>query len=333
MKNKIHTQFFFFLAACVVMFVIFAPQAMAVELPCVPSDPNAGNAYQNDVFNCVNRLYRIGLVASTVAAVFMIILAGYLYIFSGGSSSRVGTAKSFVSTSLLGLAVLIVGYLVLQQINPSILEVKNVSFGQLGYTAWSDELRNGNRYGYKPGSGQGDTSGGGGTPGSPGTGGGGDKGSGSGTCTPLTSGAGSEDNLYNTCFGGNAKKASSIANIESKGSTTIKSGSDICKDNNSVSIGLFQINISANYLIDKSGQRINCPDAFNKPFTKADADIKDYTKRSCYVKSDANSQALYKKCVELAQDPEINIKKACEISQNGKRWGQWGANRKCNFTR
>ncbi len=109
--------------------------AQAVQLPCTPS---SGAEAQNDVFNCVDRLYRFGLVAATIAAVFMIILAGYLYIFSGGSESRVGTAKSFISTSLIGLAVLVVGYLILQQINPEILEVKNISPDQIGSVKLND---------------------------------------------------------------------------------------------------------------------------------------------------------------------------------------------------
>jgi hypothetical protein len=79
---------------------------------------------------------------STIAAVFMIVLAGYLYIFSGGNESRVGTAKSFVSTSLIGLAVLVVGFLILQQINPEILNVKNIATNQIGQQDWFDSTEN-----------------------------------------------------------------------------------------------------------------------------------------------------------------------------------------------
>ncbi len=133
--TKTRTWFVGFIVAALFFLVFLATPdyAYAVELPCVPS--NAENS-QNDVFNCVNRLYRIGLVASTVAAVFMIILAGYLYIFSGGNEKRVGTAKGFVNTSLIGLAILIVGYLVLQQINPQILQVRNISLGTMGKSDW-----------------------------------------------------------------------------------------------------------------------------------------------------------------------------------------------------
>ncbi len=133
MKKALYkTKLALLILSSFVIFLSLAPVAQAVELPCTPS---SGAEAQNDVFKCVDRLYRFGLVAATIAAVFMIILAGYLYIFSGGSESRVGTAKSFISTSLIGLAVLVVGYLILQQINPDILNVKNISPGSIDPTA------------------------------------------------------------------------------------------------------------------------------------------------------------------------------------------------------
>jgi hypothetical protein len=106
--------------------------AAGVDIPCRPSDQNGGN----DLFSCINQLYKYALVICSIAAVFMIMLAGYMYIFSGGDSKKVGTAKSFISTSLLGLVVLLAGFLLLKQINPNLLVIKSITPQQIGQRDW-----------------------------------------------------------------------------------------------------------------------------------------------------------------------------------------------------
>jgi hypothetical protein len=141
---------------------------------------------------------------------------------------------------------------------------------------------------------------------------------GAGVCQPLSSGPASVTNLSQSCFGSNAPKASAIAAAESGGNPTSESRSDKCADGNSVSIGLFQINLTNHPM-----GGLNCPAAFTKQYTGSD--------RSCIVKTDASSQALYQNCVAAAKDPSNNIQEACTISRNGQSWNQWGANNKCGF--
>ncbi len=142
---------------------------------------------------------------------------------------------------------------------------------------------------------------------------------GTGLCKSQAFGPASESTLSTSCFGANASAASAIAGAESGGDPTAKSSTDKCADGNSVSIGLFQINLT-NHQIGG----LNCPAAFTRQYTAAD--------HSCIVKTDAVSQALYNNCVAAAQDPANNIQAACTISSNGAHWGQWGANNKCGFT-
>ena len=137
---------------------------------------------------------------------------------------------------------------------------------------------------------------------------------GSGKCTPVASGPASVVSLQSTCFGQNAQQASSIAGAESGGQTTRLSVTDKCADGNSVSVGLFQINLT-NHPING----LNCPNAFTSQFTASN--------KTCIVKD----QALYQSCVTAAQNPDYNIAEACVISKNGASWTQWGANTKCGF--
>jgi hypothetical protein len=110
-------------------------RAAAIDIPCKPS---TGTAANTDLFTCINQLYKYALIISSIAATFMIILAGYLYIFSGGNDKRVSTAKSFISTSLLGIAVLLTGFLLLKQINPNLLSIKNITPQQIAYEDWDE---------------------------------------------------------------------------------------------------------------------------------------------------------------------------------------------------
>ncbi|MCX6797057.1 MAG: hypothetical protein NTX98_01080, partial [Candidatus Doudnabacteria bacterium] len=134
-------------------------------------------------------------------------------------------------------------------------------------------------------------------------------------CAPLFSGDASVNNLANSCFGGNSTKASAIAGAESGGIPTSESRTDRCTlDNKSVSIGLFQINISV-----RSVNGLDCKKAFSHPY---DAQHKD-----CQVVN----EGLYNQCVAAAKNSLININLACQISGNGANWSAWGANSRCGF--
>jgi hypothetical protein len=270
--------------------------AAGVDIPCRPSDQNGGN----DLFSCINQLYKYALVICSIAAVFMIMLAGYMYIFSGGDSKKVGTAKSFISTSLLGLVVLLAGFLLLKQINPNLLVIKSITPQQIGQRDWftiNDQVL---QHYTPPGSG----GGGGGVPGR--------------QCVPATQGPATVANLTGTCFGANAQKASSIANLESGGIAT-RHG-DKCADGNFASWGLFQINISANKMAG-----LNCPAAFDVP--ASGKTLLSGGVYNCHVVN----QALYNQCVQAASNEANNIAAACAISRNGTTWRAWSTNSICHF--
>jgi len=153
-----------------------------------------------------------------------------------------------------------------------------------------------------------------------------------GRCSGMSAGPASGEALQRTCFGANALQASGIAQEESHGNTLIRSGVDYCNaggGRDSVSWGLFQINITVhkfdNYVDPDTGrvENLDCPKAFNMPYTGASS------RDQCRVVN----RILYNRCVKAAQNPDINIRTACKISQNGTKWGQWGANRICGFPR
>ncbi len=87
---------------------------------CTPSEPADGK----DLERCINRLYRFSLSAGALVLVFFLVLAGYLYITSGETGK--GKAKSILSNSLVGMAILAGSYVLLYFINPSLVAFKPI---------------------------------------------------------------------------------------------------------------------------------------------------------------------------------------------------------------
>ena len=217
-----------------------------------------------------------------------------MYITSAGNTSAAGTAKKVITDALLGLVAAFLAYLLLYVINPDLVNL-NLNLISVGI----------DHQGVSYNDAQLETSGGGG---------------GGGSCTPKTSGDCSVQNLT-AVFGSNASKASGICNAESGALSTAESKTDRCRGNgtnDSVSIGLFQVNISAHRVAG-----LDCPKAFNRTYTASIA--KDQTK--CWV---VNRQ-LYNQCVKAAKNTQNNIAIARQISKNGNTWSQWGANRNCRY--
>lgn len=69
---------------------------VAVQTAQLSYNSGAANVAQNDLYTCINKLYKFAIVIGSVMAVFFIVIAGYLYISSGGSSESVDKAKSIL---------------------------------------------------------------------------------------------------------------------------------------------------------------------------------------------------------------------------------------------
>jgi len=84
------------------------------------------NAASNDLYNCINRLYRFAIVIASAGAVVMIVIAGYIYMSAEGSSESVDRAKSIITTSITAIVILFVGYIFLKALNPDLIQFHNI---------------------------------------------------------------------------------------------------------------------------------------------------------------------------------------------------------------
>lgn len=105
------------------------------DLLCTPTEPvaNQPSAAAGDLSKCINKLYKLAIAISAVVAVFFLVVAGYLYMASDGSQESVTKAKEILISTLTGLVILMISFLLLKQINPDL-----VKFASIQSTAVTD---------------------------------------------------------------------------------------------------------------------------------------------------------------------------------------------------
>ena len=227
----------------------------------------------------VANFYQFALMISGILALGAVVYGGIKYVASAGNPSAQHEGREWIQSALLGLLLLAGAYLILSVVNPDLLKLDMLNKLNLETVS---------------------IAGGGG---------------GGGTCSAAPSGPCSVAQLQSTCLGSNAQAASQICMAESSGNPT--NGGDLSTSGQPVSIGLFQINLSAN-MIDG----LNCPAAFDHPWHPGNPST---------IKTDPASQTLYTACVQMAQNLAANIAAACTLSSNGTNWGQWSTASACGL--
>ncbi|HRY82522.1 MAG TPA: hypothetical protein P5232_02385 [Candidatus Moranbacteria bacterium] len=66
-------------------------------------------------------IYKFGLWAIGMCAVFMIMIGGYMYLTSAGNNTQTGKAKGIITDAIAGLILALVSYLLLYTINPDLV--------------------------------------------------------------------------------------------------------------------------------------------------------------------------------------------------------------------
>lgn len=287
--------------------IFFVPVLVsAAPIQQVPLEVGIGSDKKvTDLTDYIGKLYKFTVGAIGIISAVMIMVNGLRWAAASGNSEQIGTAKEGITSAIIGLIIALSSYLILNTLNPTLTALSLSPFP-------SPTTQN--------------SSSSSGSSGSSGSSSNGSSGTKTENCTPVTTSGSactvsSLKAMSNPCFNGNEEKASSICNIESRGIATIGSGSDRCQPGKEiVSWGLFQINLSAHKI-----DGLDCPTAFDKMFTGNDTS----KGQNPYCK--VVNKELYDKCVAAAKNAEKNIKKACEISKNGTKWGAWGANSQCHF--
>jgi hypothetical protein len=345
----------------VLVFTFIIQLAMTAVLPFIPitaqaATPNSitlqvpignlsslpmGNSTK-PIADYIKAIYNYAVGAVGIVAAVVLMIGGVTWITAGGNTSSVSEAKSMITAALTGMVLVLTSYLLLDQINPALVDLqadiiqpvpsipvattltncnwKNISLFHTnsipnGGSYQSTDAGNCSDFQLAESAGGKDC----------------DASkyptdptiqqytkccctavatqtasAGTGQCAEVTTGSCSSANM--STFGSVAAQASAICQGESGGSPGIPSGTDICADGNPASWGLFQINITANSI-----GGYDCPSAFSGGAYTA-------SNHNCQV----IDQALYNNCVAAAKDPATNIQAAYGIHSNAGTWKPWG---------
>lgn len=109
------------LATSYTLYAATAQVRLETGLPNVPRELPA----QDTLPTYIKYLFIFGLSLITILALTQMIIGGTMYILAAGNSSLVAEAKDTIFQALLGLAILLVSYLLLSTINPDLVNLKN----------------------------------------------------------------------------------------------------------------------------------------------------------------------------------------------------------------
>jgi hypothetical protein len=266
----------------------------------------------------IANFYQFALMIGGILAFGVIVFGGIKYMASAGNPSGQTDGKEWIWGALTGLLLLAGAYLVLHTINPQLVNLNLPTLNQVVATAP-----------YTASSTPPTTS--------------------SSTCPQVTTPGSlcTTANLANTCFSGNTALWSGICKNESRGDASLKSGSDYClgpsgTGNYSVSVGLFQVNITNSWKQTVDGQ--NCSAAFVNGSSGAGQAVHCSGKsactgsggKACQIASGScgsvSCMQLYNDCISAGQNGAQNINVACQISNSGSNTGPWKADaKKCGF--
>ena len=243
----------------------------------------------------VANFYQFALMIGGVLAFGVVVYGGVKYMASAGNPSGQSDAKEWIESALLGLLLLVGAYFILSVVNPQLLNLNLPSLTAVNISSVSVP--------YNP---AGSTNG-------P---------SGAGKCTAPAAGPCTTANLQGTCMGNNAANAAAICSAESSGNALAPG--DKSTNGQPVSIGLFQINLSANTIAG-----LNCPSAFDHSW-HAPGVCSTKNPSQCGPSTITNP-TLYAQCVAAAQNTATNIAKACSLSNNGQTWNAWSTHTTCGL--
>lgn len=77
---------------------------------------------------CISRIYIWSLGISGLLAVAMSVFGGYLIMSARGNGAQVSKGKSYIISSLIGMVLLMCAYLLLNTINPELVDFTTPKF-------------------------------------------------------------------------------------------------------------------------------------------------------------------------------------------------------------
>jgi len=125
----------FYILILIATFVFSAFVALAEDIPqerepfeyklMVPlPTPEGTVASTTGIVDYIKTLYFFGIGLSGIIAMILIVIAGFQWVTAAGKMSTITQAKSRISNAIFGLFILLASYLILNTINPALVNLK-----------------------------------------------------------------------------------------------------------------------------------------------------------------------------------------------------------------
>lgn len=87
-------------------------------------EETAKNNTQGLLAKYIVAIFQFLVWAAISLAIFMIMVAGFIWLISAGNQGMIGKAKGYITNALYGLIIALTSYIILQTINPKLVELK-----------------------------------------------------------------------------------------------------------------------------------------------------------------------------------------------------------------
>lgn len=101
------------------------PVTRAVDINVSPAIPGSSPSNGTGPAGWVANFYNFALLVSGVLAFGAVVYGGILYLTSAGNPSRQSEGKEWIESALIGVLLLAGAYLILQIVNPAIVNINN----------------------------------------------------------------------------------------------------------------------------------------------------------------------------------------------------------------
>lgn len=121
-------------AAAFIGILFIAPSVTIGQASYIPLEQIPGAAGATTLPDYISGIYKFGIWTVGIAALFMLTIGGFVYMTSGGNTATLSRAKGYISDALIGLILALLAYLILNVINPDLVNLNLSRFSAAGGT-------------------------------------------------------------------------------------------------------------------------------------------------------------------------------------------------------
>ena len=299
-----HMRYFYFGVVFLPILLLIAVPNFAVAQGLVPMQCESPQSCGTCEFvQLINNVINFLITFAVIAATLLIMYAGFRLVTSGGDVSAKTAAKSMMSNVLIGIVLVLTGFLIINTVlgvlvpgdspvlgwrqveclYPTVpVTVPYQAFGADGFIGFTDQQA----------------------------------GTGSvGACQVAASGPCSVGALQASGFGALASDAARLVGMESGCNTSALSRTDQTTDGRTTSVGVWQIHMPA-HAVNCGAQQLDCPSAFRDSGRRNEFNVRMYDVLP-------GAEQLYNDCVAALQNPACNHQIAARLANNSGDMGDW----------